>query len=189
VRGALLATSTIMLVRIEELASHVAAHAGVSDPVAEYALRAVVTGLGGYLKARARQLIGEELPAPLVTALGSAVADRRGLDERVQITGLSPGQIHELVASVCRVLAEELSEEALRAVTAALPPATAALFVPSSPAVSRTMRRRPQSGSVREPNPHGDTKLSSAPGTTQEREHETLAEGRPGPRHRLSDPN
>jgi hypothetical protein len=30
--------------------------------------------------------------------------------------------------------------------------------------------------------PHEDTKLSSARGTTQERLHETLAEGRPGPR-------
>jgi len=32
--------------------------------------------------------------------------------------------------------------------------------------------------SVQSSNPHGDTKLSSAHGTTQEREHETLAEGR-----------
>ncbi|MBK9265914.1 MAG: DUF2267 domain-containing protein [Polyangiaceae bacterium] len=34
---------------------------------------------------------------------------------------------------------------------------------------------------VRSDNPHGDTKLSSTEGLTQEREHETLAEGRPGP--------
>jgi uncharacterized protein (DUF2267 family) len=178
-----------MLVRIQELASHVAAHAGVSEPVAEYALRAVVTGIGGYLSPRARQLIGEELPEPLVTALGSATGDRRAIEERVQLTGLSPAQIHELVASVCRVIAEELSDEAVRTLTAALPQATAALFVPASPPIPHTVRRPAQAGSVGEPNPHGETKLSSAPGTTQEREHETLAEGRPGPRRRISDPN
>lgn len=37
----------------------------------------------------------------------------------------------------------------------------------------------PQSGSVAEPNPHAETKLSSSRGTTQEREAETLAEGQP----------
>jgi hypothetical protein len=36
-------------------------------------------------------------------------------------------------------------------------------------------------------NPHGETKLSSSRGTTQEREHETLAEGHPGAKHPLSD--
>jgi hypothetical protein len=36
-----------------------------------------------------------------------------------------------------------------------------------------------QQNSLAEPNPHGDSKLSSARGTTQEREHETLAEGHP----------
>lgn len=178
-----------MLLRMEELASHVAAHAGVSDPVAAYSLRAVVTGIGAYLTRDARRLVGEELPEPLATALGSAAGDRRPLEERVQLTGLTPGQIRELVASACRVLAEELSHEALDALTCALPPSAADLFVGSSPAVPRTKRRPPQAGSVHEPNPHGDRKLSSAPGTTQEQEHETLAEGRPGPRHPLSDPN
>jgi hypothetical protein len=46
----------------------------------------------------------------------------------------------------------------------------------------------PQSESVvKNDNPHGDTKLSSAHGTTQEREHETLAEGRPGSRRPISE--
>ena len=40
---------------------------------------------------------------------------------------------------------------------------------------------------ARSDNPHGETKVSSARGTTQERLRETLAEGRPGPRDPVSD--
>ncbi|MBX3231426.1 MAG: hypothetical protein KIT84_10810 [Labilithrix sp.] len=40
---------------------------------------------------------------------------------------------------------------------------------------------------VRSDNPHGDMKLSSARGTTQEREHEDLAEGKPGADRNLAD--
>ena len=40
---------------------------------------------------------------------------------------------------------------------------------------------------VRSEDPHGETKLSGAHGTTQERLGETLAEGRPGPRDPVSD--
>jgi hypothetical protein len=36
-------------------------------------------------------------------------------------------------------------------------------------------------------NPHGDTKLSSSRGTTQEREHETLAEGHPSSKRSISE--
>jgi hypothetical protein len=39
---------------------------------------------------------------------------------------------------------------------------------------------------ARSDNPHGDTKLSSSHGFTQERENETLADGRPGPKRTLS---
>lgn len=46
----------------------------------------------------------------------------------------------------------------------------------------------PQSQSVvKSDNPHGNTKLSSSRGSTQEREHETLAEGQPGSKHPLSE--
>jgi uncharacterized protein (DUF2267 family) len=49
----------------------------------------------------------------------------------------------------------------------------------SAHALSSSRPRPAQQGSLDEANPHGDSKLSSARGTTQEREHETLAEGRP----------
>lgn len=45
--------------------------------------------------------------------------------------------------------------------------------------VSEAAPKDAQQHSVAEDNPHGDTKLSSTDGLTQEREHETLAEGEP----------
>jgi uncharacterized protein (DUF2267 family) len=50
---------------------------------------------------------------------------------------------------------------------------------------SRPERAHPESV-VRSEEPHADTKLSSAHGFTQEREHETLATGRPGAKRPLS---
>jgi hypothetical protein len=54
---------------------------------------------------------------------------------------------------------------------------------PGSPhPLSEARPERAHSHSVaRTDNPHGDTKLSSASGLTQEREQETLAAGHPGP--------
>jgi uncharacterized protein (DUF2267 family) len=151
-----------MLLRIEQLASHVAAHAGVSEPLADYALRAVVTGIGGYLSPRFRQLVAEELPAPLATVLESATNDRRPIEDRVKLTGMSAGQTRELIASVCRVLAEELSDEAVSGLRASLPATIADWFVPPSPAVEHHASPiHRQSNSVAEPNPHEDIKISS----------------------------
>jgi hypothetical protein len=150
-----------------------------------------VSGIGGHLTPAFRQLVAEELPDPLSTLVRSAVDDRTPIGDRVQVNGMSPGQTRELVASVCRVLAEEMSAEALEAMTTSLPGSIATLFVPSSPEVHHEpapLLHR-QTNWIGEPNPHGETKLSSAPGTTQEREHETLAEGRPGAKRKISDPN
>jgi len=150
-----------MLLRIDQLASHVAAHSGVSMPLADYALRAVVAGIGSYLSAPTRQLIADELPQPLAIALESAVDDRRPIEERVQLTGLTASQTHELVASVCKVLAEELSTEANQLLINVLPPGVAALLVPSAPAIDHVSTIHRQGFSVAEPNPHGEIKLSS----------------------------
>jgi uncharacterized protein (DUF2267 family) len=166
--SALLAPPLIMFLRIDQLASHVAAHAGVSTPLADYALRAVLAGIGGYLSPAFRQLVADELPPALATALGSALADKRPIEERVQLSGLSPMQRHELVASACKVLAEELSTEALRALRSSLPASIASMFVPSAPDVHHDSARGRQSSSVAEPNPHGDFKLSSSRGGISE---------------------
>lgn len=47
--------------------------------------------------------------------------------------------------------------------------------------VSEARADRAQTHSVTNPEPHADSKLSSARGTTQEQTHGTLAEGEPGP--------
>jgi uncharacterized protein (DUF2267 family) len=151
-----------MLLRIEQLASHVAAHAGVSRALAEYSLRAVVIGIGAYLSPDSRRLIAEELPAPLVGALESAVDDRKPIEDRVQLTGMTDGQTRELVASVCRVLAEELSDDAVHVLIASLPAKISTMFVRASADVQRAELHHHQSHSVRHPNPHGDIKLSTA---------------------------
>jgi uncharacterized protein (DUF2267 family) len=151
----------IMLLRIEQLASHVAAHAGVSMPLADYSLRAVVTGIGGYLSPDSRRLIAEELPSPLVGALESAIDERKPIEERVQLTGMTPSQTWELVASVCRVLAEELSDDAVHILIASLPERVATMFVRASADVQRAEVHHRQSQSVLNPNPHGDIKISS----------------------------
>jgi uncharacterized protein (DUF2267 family) len=150
-----------MLLRIDQLASHVAAHAGVSTPVADYALRAVLRGIGGYLSPSFRQLIADELPAPLAKMVEHGADERTPFEERVQLAGLSPVQRRELIASVCKVLAEELSLEAVRALTAALPQQLAKLFVPSAPAIDQPHTIHRQANSVAEPNPHAEIKLSS----------------------------
>lgn len=153
-----------MRLGVDQLASHVAMHAGVASPLAEHALRAVATGIGSYLSPAFRQLVAEELPPELAHALEAAVGDKRPIEDRVRVVGLTPGEIRELIASVCRVLAEELSDDAVRALTASVPGDIATLFVPSSPAVPRVSPIHRQADSVAELDPHGDIKLSSSRG-------------------------
>lgn len=187
---------------IETFVDHVAGHAGVSAAAAMHASHAVVAGLGAYLSGSARQLVAEELPAQLATALDEGDT-ALPIEEHVLAPGMHAGQARELVASVCRVLAEELSTDAIERVVEAVPADVGALFASSSPAthVAHEPRRHPtladgapgsehpvseghtraaQTASVAEADPHADTKLASARGTTQERQHETLAENTEG---------
>ncbi len=194
--------------------SHVAGHAGVSPQRAERAARAVLTGLGAYLTPATRQYIADELPDPLAAELLAGGREGTGipLEERVIEPGTSAGRARELIASVCHVLAEELSSRALRTLRLAAPITIAPLLaepaaeVTGPPAMVRRDdtissgqpgSRRPisgtrppgaQTGSVADPNPHAGTKLSSSTGTTQERRHETFAEGKPGYDRPLSGP-
>jgi uncharacterized protein (DUF2267 family) len=119
----------------------------------------------------------------------------------------------EHTAVVCETIAEALSPGALYRLREALPEDLARLFAihPRSPRFERTRadaRRhtlaegRPGSGRplyaarfdrahthsiALADNPHADTKLSSSPGLTQEREQETLASGKPGSTRPLSE--
>ena len=205
-----------MIVTTEDFTSHVVAHAGVATGFAARVTRVVLAGIGGYLSPGGRQLVAGELPPALgaVVLAGSDLA--RPLEEHVlaldpDLPNLGPnlGHARELIASVCRVLVEELSTDALGAIRAAVPSTLAALLEPSttSEAPPQAASGRPrdtlaeghprshhpvssahgagvQSESIAAGNPHAATKLSSTTGSTQERHHETIAEGRPGSPHR-----
>lgn len=190
--------------------THVAGHGGVSFERAEQVTRVVLAGLGSYLTSATRQFVADELPAPLGVTLQDVSGVAIPLEERVLDMAGTAGRARELVASVCRVLAEELSNAGLTALRAGLPPSLAELLAtpgqdlstrPPAPRRNATLATgRPgaghpiseshpidhQTGSVAEANPHGGAKLSSSPGTTQERRHETFAEGQPGYDHPLA---
>jgi uncharacterized protein (DUF2267 family) len=126
-----------------------------------------------------------------------------------------PGFAVEHTGVVCQVVAEALSPGALYRLRAALPEPMGALFTPREPvgrfehvhldpshhtlAEGRPGSRHPLSESrperahahsvARAGNPHGETKLSSATGLTQEREQETLAAGHPGSSRSLNEPD
>jgi uncharacterized protein (DUF2267 family) len=183
---------------------HVAAHAGLPFDRAERAVRAVLGGIGAYLTEAHRQLVAEELPPALGASLVGEHDVAMPIEERLLGPGMTAGRAREVIASACRVLVEELSNDALRALREDLPITMSALLAAPSPAIDREPAQpqrhatlasgrpgsthpisearpaRRQTDSVAGNNPHASTKLSSASGTTQERHHETLAEGRPG---------
>jgi hypothetical protein len=144
--------------------------------------------------------------APLPAPPGS----REAADARVAgREHVRPGFAVEHTGVVCQALAEALSEAVLHRLHEDLPAPLGALFTPREPVrrfeyvhldsahhstlaegrpggrhpVSEARPERAHTHSVaRSDNPHGDTKLSSASGLTQEREHSTLATGHPGAR-------
>jgi len=201
-----------MIASKDDFVSHVAAHAGISADRAERATLAVLAGLGASLSAPSRQLVASELPEALAAALLVGEGLAIPIEERVIEPGTTVAQARELIASVCRVLAEELSIEAGLAVRDGAPAAIGALLVPPAReelayaavsvrgerlAAGRPGSRHPvseahpqgaQTGSIAADNPHAESKLSSATGSTQERLHESLAEGRPGPAHSIAGP-
>lgn len=205
----------MMTATTDDLCSHVAAHAGVPIALAEQATRAVLAGMGRTLTPAGRELVADELPAGLgaVVLAGGSLATP--IEEQVLELGVTTGQARELIASVCRVLVEELSSEAVDTLRVGIPAALAALLVapvsdeppprpapggrrdtlaegrpgshhPLSDASSPAAQRGPQLGSIADDNPHAATKLSSTTGSTQERRRETLAEGHPEPSIPLS---
>ncbi|MFE8596419.1 DUF2267 domain-containing protein [Archangium violaceum] len=123
------------------------------------------------------------------------------------------GQAVEHTGVVCQFLVEALSPGTLHRLREALPEPMSALFTSREPVgefefvhlapgrgtlaegrpgshhpLSEARPERAHSQSVaRADNPHGDTKLSSAMGLTQEREQETLAAGHPGSDRPLSE--
>ena len=175
-----------MTPHLEALLSHVSGHAGVGRDEAERVAIAVMSGIGAYLPDWARRLVAAELPAELGDALISGRSVALPLEELAIAHGAPPRQARKLVAAVCRVMSEELSDEALVALQAALPAELARQLQPpsgeltgpaaeprggttlagghpgSSHPISETAPAEQQHDSVADANPHGSTKLSSA---------------------------
>jgi uncharacterized protein (DUF2267 family) len=203
-----------------ELLEEVIAHAGLRDAEqAERATRAVLQVLAQRLSRSEAQALADELPSALAPALREGRFDHEfdlsELYARVAcLEGVTLGFAVEHTLSVCQVVAEAISADALGRIHRALPDPMAALFTPRpvtidealprhAPAHRDTLaeghpgrrgalgvagRERAHSESVvRAENPHADTKLSSSRGVTQEREHESLATGRPGSSKPLSE--
>ncbi len=180
------------------------------------AIRATLMAIGERLHDDERAALARELPSSTTTAIGRVAYagdfDRDELYARVaRHGGIERGFALEQTQIVCRALAEALPEAALTHLRKSLGPSIGSLLdVPepmatlprhasttdSTLASGRDGSRHPlsesrfdraQSGSVaRSDNPHADTKLSSAHGTTEEQLHETLATGRPGAAHPIA---
>lgn len=202
-----------MSTRIEEaaLVDWVMEHGGLDREAAEWAICTTATALGEALPFAAATVLAESLPerfarltrprrGPLgeIDTFYASVAAHEG-------TGRGPAREHAQI--VCRGLGEVLPRAARDRVLFDVSPALAALFAraPSYPppprhaeasaaghhtlAAGRPGSRHPVSESeadrahahsiAREANPHGETKLSSAGGLTQERLDESLATAHP----------
>ncbi|MCI0570308.1 MAG: DUF2267 domain-containing protein [Myxococcaceae bacterium] len=202
-----------------ELILRVADRTGLaSTEDAARTVRIVLEAIGPLLRWADREALAGDLPAPLTERLRSVdhteTLDLAQLYARIAgREGVHPGFAVEHTGVVCQVLAEALSPGTLHRLRDALPEAVSALFVPreleehvehvdvdsrhhtlaegrpgSRHPLSEARPERAQTHSVvRADNPHGDTKLSSATGLTQEREHETLANGRSGSSRPLYD--
>jgi uncharacterized protein (DUF2267 family) len=187
-----------------ELVAEVAAHAGSIGPdEARRVLATVLAEIGAHLAPADRERVGAELPASLAGWLERDPGRAIPVELRLRGPGTSVARARELVASACRALASALSVDTLARLGIALPASLADLLVaPAPPSHASVPRRRrdtlaearpgsrhpvsearpapAQRGSVAAtPAPHAEEKLSSTPGPTQVREHDTLAEGHP----------
>lgn len=187
----------------------------------EAAFWAAVDGLGRTLQADDRRAMAGALPDAVVSRLLSCPFDPEASEATVdaqvaEATELPGGQALEIVQVVARTLASRLPED-LRSrlerhargtlarlwTRPAVPPAPPKPVHTPPPGSGHTLAtgrpgsRHPvsEAGPIGQadsiavnPDPHGETKLSGARGaTTAEREHRTLAEGRPGSEHPLSE--
>ena len=152
----------------DELLSHVAGHAGLADrQEAERTVRAVLEVLGERLSGPVLQALAEDLPAPLAASLRGGVPHQdfnlAQLHARVASrTGGPLGRAVELTDVVCQVLARALPPGTVYRVREALPEPMSALFTPREPAEEFEY-------------------VHLEPG------RRTLAEGRPGSLHPLSE--
>ena len=139
----------------------IAAHAGTPDlDEARHVGETVMAALGALVPAAHARVIAE-LPPGLATAFRGAQVRTNPLDELVVPPGTASARAQELIASACAVVAARLSEPTLAWLRGELPPPVARLLVAPSRAVAH----------------HEQVRV----------ERHTLAEGRPGSSHPISE--
>jgi uncharacterized protein (DUF2267 family) len=153
----------------ETFIAHVAAHAGIPSDRAEAVTRTVLARIGSVLTSDRRRNIADELPP----ALGAAL-----MSPEVILEDMTNTHQREVSFAVFRVLAEELSSDALGWLRQDLPERMAEHLVAGSPPIDT-------------PPQHGRTIATGATGSdhpvSEAHPHDTLAEGRPGSKHPISD--
>ena len=150
----------------ETFIAHVAAHAGVTQERAELITRTVLARIGAALTPPHRRQIADELPPALASAL---------MAPEVMVEHAVSSHQRELIDSVYRVLAEELSDDAMGWLRAELPRRMAEHLVPGAPPAEQTplhgrtlARGRPGSDrpvSEAHPDPGRDNLAESRPGS------------------------
>jgi len=148
-----------MIPSIDTFVAHVAAHAAISLDAAELVTRTTLAGIGARLSPPVRTFIAEELPPDLRAAVLIGADLAIPLEEAVRTPGMTVGVARELIASVGRVLGETLSDDAL------------ALIAATGADLAQIVQRAAPEEMVR-----------AAPSR-----HPTLAAGRPGSAHPLSE--
>jgi uncharacterized protein (DUF2267 family) len=157
-----------------ELVEEVRRRTGIADAGrADRALVSVASVIGAALSEADADALAENLPSPLAERLrsgsgGAMLSDAHELYERVSSrAGTTPGLALEETQVILRLLAEIAQYEALQRARKHLPADVAALLWP---------RETPTEPPPRE-------RIAEAPRVV----HETLASGRPGSRHPLSE--
>jgi uncharacterized protein (DUF2267 family) len=191
--------------------------AGDLDEAVEATMAALGELVGHTHRAELAAALPEKLSRPFRDAHYDATRGREALVARVADSEHVPeGLALEHATAVLSALAEGLDEDVRRVLERELPedvrpwvrpkeehpppPGVHGHPAPHPPhhvsearpgsehPISEAEPRRAQRGSVAaSADPHEDVKFSTAHGLTQEREHETLAEGEPGPDRPLSE--
>jgi uncharacterized protein (DUF2267 family) len=153
----------------ETFIAHVAAHAGIAIERAEAVTRTVLARIGSALSPDHRRKIADELPP----ALGAAL-----MSPEVILEDVTNVHQREVSFAVYRVLAEELSRDAIGWLHQELPPRMAEHLVAGAPPIDA-------------PPQHGRTLATGKTGSdrpvSETHTRDTLAEGQPGSKHPISE--
>lgn len=147
-------------------------------------MRVVLFRIGSYLSPGHRELLLEELPPALRAAVGTRRDVSLPIEERILAPGITLGRAHELVASVFRVLEERLSGELIEALRTELPHELASMLVAPSSDADRDELVPGVRDTLAEGRPGSHHPVSES---ALDAVHETIATGRAGSEHPVSE--